>query len=72
VVNNEWCKTCEKKFADLEGFYSQKLFKIEKIVIARYEAIPNLQRGYVSPPCKVEDCFVPRNDVERYTILLNA
>ena len=25
VVNNEWCKTCEKKFADLESFYSKTL-----------------------------------------------
>jgi hypothetical protein len=25
VVNNEWCKTCEKKFADMESFYSKTL-----------------------------------------------
>jgi hypothetical protein len=25
VVDNEWCKTCEKKFADLEGEYSKTL-----------------------------------------------
>ena len=25
VVNHEWCKACEKKFADLESFYSKTL-----------------------------------------------
>ncbi|MBC7758156.1 MAG: hypothetical protein H7069_04830 [Phormidesmis sp. FL-bin-119] len=25
VVDNEWCKSCEKKFADLESFYSKTL-----------------------------------------------
>ncbi len=31
-------------------------------VIARNEAIPNQQSSYANPPCKVADCFAPRND----------
>lgn len=25
VIDNQWCKSCEKKFADLEGFYAETL-----------------------------------------------
>jgi len=32
-------------------------------VIARYEAIPNRQRGYANPPCTVRDCSVPTHEV---------
>jgi hypothetical protein len=26
------------------------------------DAIPKMQSGFTELPCKVEDCFVPRND----------
>ena len=38
------------------------IYNCYKDVIARYEAIPDRQSGYANPPCKVGDCFVPRND----------
>lgn len=39
--------------------------------MAGYEVIPILQGGFINRPCKVEDRFVTRNDIER-DILLNA